>query len=374
MKKRYFYFLLFTAAMLLACNLGAPQAQDEPNMIHTQAAATVQASLLETQMAATQFAGSNPTATFWIPTATTFIPTATQTQPPPTPTSAPCDWARFVGDVTIADGTTFAPGTHFKKTWRLQNIGVCTWTTDYDLVFVDGNGMDAFASVSLPKAVFPGELVDVSVDFTAPDSKGNYRGYWMLRNANGLRFGLGANADSPFWVDIKVIEPNSDYAYDFAFYACTATWSSAVKDVLPCPGSSDSTKGFIDLLDNPVLEHKHENEPTLLTHPDNHVGGWIQGVFPAFKVKDGDHFKATVGCMDESKGCKVIFRLQYQIGNGSIETLGEWYEVYDGTATEINIDLSALDGEKVKFILSVVVDAGKPVNANAFWFVPRIIR
>ena len=33
------------------------------------------------------------------------------------------DWAGFIADVTVPDGTAFSPGATFTKTWRLKNIG-----------------------------------------------------------------------------------------------------------------------------------------------------------------------------------------------------------------------------------------------------------
>ena len=39
-----------------------------------------------------------------------------------------CDQAQFVSDLTAPDGSSFAPGAAFTKTWRLMNIGTCTWT------------------------------------------------------------------------------------------------------------------------------------------------------------------------------------------------------------------------------------------------------
>jgi hypothetical protein len=67
-----------------------------------------------------------PTLTPIIPSLTPVVPTST---PPPTLTPVPCDRAAFVADVTVPDGTNFAPGTTFVKTWRLKNNGSCTWTT-----------------------------------------------------------------------------------------------------------------------------------------------------------------------------------------------------------------------------------------------------
>ena len=48
----------------------------------------------------------------------------------PVRAAAPPYWAQFVADVTIPDGTNFAPGTAFKKTWRLKNIGTNAWNSN----------------------------------------------------------------------------------------------------------------------------------------------------------------------------------------------------------------------------------------------------
>jgi hypothetical protein len=106
--------------------------------------------------------------------------------------------------VTIPDGTRLGPGEVFTKTWRLQNRGTCTWTSDYMLVFTGGDPMGATTSVRLPGRVAPGQTVDVSVTLTAPNSLGRQVGYWMLRNPSGQLFGYGNSAEKAFYVDIKV--------------------------------------------------------------------------------------------------------------------------------------------------------------------------
>ena len=164
----------------------------QPN--YNSASATVQAIVTQTLAAA-------PTAS------PTPIP-ATATPVPPTNTPVPtavsyCDWATFIKDVTIPDGTLLSPGEVFTKTWRLQNRGTCTWTPDYDVVFYSGAQMSG-ASMQIPGYVAPGQTVDVSVTFTAPSAPGHYVGYWILRNSYGNLFGTGAQADETFYVDIYV--------------------------------------------------------------------------------------------------------------------------------------------------------------------------
>ncbi len=138
-------------------------------------------------------------------------PAATQTpQPSPTQTPSPlptvgcADKAAFVKDVTIPDNTRLLPGQSFVKTWRVRNSGSCTWSKDYGLVFVGGHNLGGPAAVPLASAVAPGETADLSVTLTVPTGNGIYEGRWQLRNAEGEYFGIGKDADDPFWVRIVV--------------------------------------------------------------------------------------------------------------------------------------------------------------------------
>lgn len=118
-----------------------------------------------------------------------------------------CNAATFIADVTVPDGSIFNAGAAFVKTWRLKNSGTCTWTSAYSAAFDSGDPLGAASSIPLPASVAPGKTVDVSVNLTAPAASGHYRGNWMLKNAAGVKFGLGTAADKPFWVDIKVASP-----------------------------------------------------------------------------------------------------------------------------------------------------------------------
>ena len=98
---------------------------------------------------------------------------------PPRPTNTPvptavsyCDWAAFVKDVSVPDGTRLSPGETFTKIWRLQNRGTCTWTPDYMLVYTSGDPMGATTAIRLPGYVAPGQTVDMSITLTAPASAG----------------------------------------------------------------------------------------------------------------------------------------------------------------------------------------------------------
>jgi hypothetical protein len=111
----------------------------------------------------------------------------------------------------------------------------------------------------------------------------------------------------------------------------------------------------------------------LLTHPQRENNGMISGKYPAFQIQSGDRFQTQIGCLHQANDCDMTFRLQYQIGNGSVRTLGQWREVYEGQFHPINIDLSTLRGENVKFILSVLAN-GSSHEDYALWIQPRITR
>ena len=116
-----------------------------------------------------------------------------------------------------------------------------------------------------------------------------------------------------------------------------------------------------------------KDRPGLLTGPNDTRNGYIQGTFPAFKVQDGDRFLADINCQYQAYTCDVLFRLEYQIGNGSVKTLKEWHEIYEGEYYPVDIDLSFLKGENVKFYLSVSANSSKGTD-RALWLAPRIIR
>jgi hypothetical protein len=231
--------------------------------------------------------------------------------------------------------------------------------------------MSGPATAALPRNVNPGETIEIPVALTAPNKDGNYRGYWKLRNASGVLFGVGEQADTAFWVDVKVAGANH-FAYEFIANYCSATWTTG-SDTLPCPGTEGDANGFIVKLNEPVLENgAKENEPGLLVSPQDKRNGVISGQFPAVALQAGDRFRALASCQYNSKKCDVIFRLDYKV-NGQTRTLGSWHEIYEGKFYTIDMDLSPLAGQTVNFIL--VVEANGPNNNdNALWINPHILR
>jgi hypothetical protein len=287
--------------------------------------------------------------------------------------AATCDWAQFVTDVTVPDGSVYQPGATFTKTWRLKNIGTCTWTPSYSMVFVSGTQMGSTASVSMPNNVAPGQSVDVSVNMTAPNTAGNYIGYWKFKNPTATLFGIGYYANNPWWVQISVKgNVQTGIAYDFTANAEKAAWSSGAGG-LTFPGTDGDAKGFALKVTNAKFESGVVASPAaLLVGPQQITNGYIQGSYPAFTVQSGDRFQTTVGCAEGATSCYVAYRLDYAVG-GAIRTFWTWREKFEGLTYTANLDLSPLAGQTVQFIL-YVSSYGSPTGDRALWGNPVILR
>lgn len=127
------------------------------------------------------------------------------------PTATCIDQAAFYDDITVPDGTVFRQGDKFTKTWRVRNTGSCPWGADYKLVFSGGEPMSAPLINAIPEAQ-PGDILDLSLDLTAPTGGGEYVSSWEFENSQGNRFGVGITGKGPVWAKIVVgwIPPNSE--------------------------------------------------------------------------------------------------------------------------------------------------------------------
>jgi hypothetical protein len=192
--------------VLSACNLNEPTAS--PEMVYTQAAETAVAAQLQTAMAVTPTLQASPTTgdNSTLEASNTPLITSTLTPGAATNTAIPlstlrptqsgvCDNALFVTDVTIPDYSFMAPGEVFVKTVRFKNLGPCTWTTSYHVVFsyVSDTGKNGVFTppgpVAFPEEVPPGDMVDLSITMTAPTEPDGYNVVFRLQNDKGYFFG-----------------------------------------------------------------------------------------------------------------------------------------------------------------------------------------
>lgn len=300
-----------------------------------------------------------------------------QAQPVAKPAEATYnDWAQFISDVTVPDGTNFAASTPFTKIWRLKNIGNSTWTSAFSVVFISGEMMSSVSPQYLTTNVIPGQTVDIAVNMVAPPNPGAYQGFWALKNASGVLFGIGPTANSPFWVKITVGTgvPTAGVVYDFVANAGSANWTSQTS-TLPYPGNPIDPNGSATPLSNPQLENGTTvSTPGIEARPNNTSNGFIRGVYPEFYVQPTDRFKATISCPYNAPGCNIFFQLDYQIGTGAISTFWSFRERSDGLYFNADVDLSLLAGKNVKFILTVVNDGTYNDNDKGLWVAPRIER
>ena len=364
-------FLALVLGVILACSpfaSAAPQPAATLDALYTSAAETLSA--MSTQGAIALTSQPSPTGTLTIPT-TSPIALQTYTAVPPLEPSAKCDAAAFIADVTYPDGTNVGIGVPFTKIWRIKNIGTCNWTTAYALVFVNGEKLGAQNSISLPGNVAPGQTVDLPVQMTAPNQSGRFKGYWKLRNASGALFGVGSSGENSIYVDVN-ISGYTILGFDFLEKYCTADWKNDSQN-LPCPGTDGDNKGFVLVLNSPKTENGTTQNKGLVTHPQIVKDGMISGKYPEFTIQSGDRFQASINCLYKANDCNMIFKLQYQIGNGAVQTLGQWNEIYEGQSYSVNVDLNAFNGQKVKFILTVLAN-GSAHEDYALWISPRISR
>jgi len=226
----------------------------------------------------------------------------------------------------------------------------------------------------LPAAVAPGQTVDIAMNLTAPFQLGDHRGSWQIRNEKGEIFGTSSGANQPFWVSIKVRTPAlTGMVYDFVANACSAQWFSGA-GTLDCPGTNNNQSGFVLRQTTSRLEDGTTlPRPSLLTVPQNISNGYIRAVYPSFRVLNGDRLQGIVNCEDKATRCGVLFRVDYQLADGLVRDFWAFGEQYEGNYFALDLDLSPLAGQNVKFVLTIL-SLGDASGDRALWVEPRIVR
>lgn len=179
--------LVSFSILLTACHIRITTADEDA--VNTAVAQTVMAQQQQATPT-TQILPSNTPAA-------TVSPTPTNKPEQPTNTPQPCNKAAAVSE-TYPDDTEVTVNTDFDKSWRLQNIGTCTWNANYRVVFYSGDQMGGPNSQLLNATVAPGEIIDIIIDQKAPNTAGTYKGVWKLQDDSSVPF-------AQFWVQIKVV-------------------------------------------------------------------------------------------------------------------------------------------------------------------------
>ena len=150
---------------------------------------------------------ANPQGVVINPTATLPPAPLQQDTPTPSPTPLPCNWAKLVSE-NVADGTSININTNFNKSWRIKNIGTCTWNSNYKIVYYSGSSMGGPASKNFSGNVAPGETIDLVLSLKAPGTAGTYKGYWHLFGDDNIDF----TQSKGFWVSINAVSPVGPFA------------------------------------------------------------------------------------------------------------------------------------------------------------------
>lgn len=365
MKSR-FVILLIVMMMLAACGPQAPEV-----IVVTATAEPAAATAVPTDTLV-----PTATATETLVPINTLVPTVTMTATP----EPVCNQAELVqqgyAEAPADPGQPIPPGTEFTLILRLRNTGACTWTTDYKIVLVGSSGLGVADEQAFTVPAVPGQTVDLPVAVTAPDENGDYSASWQLQAPDGEVFGYGMTGESAFVLDITVGQANVGYGFNFIANACSAVWDSNRATFLPCNGGDrDTFIGYVHYQESANVEGgERDGKPTINVHPDRGRDGFMSGRFPAYRVGIDDHFVAVIGCMGSSADCKMRFELRYRTGGGDTGTLAGWSEKGDGEVHFVDVDLSALAGQTISFVLYTEHEGGERELSDGFWQEARILR
>jgi hypothetical protein len=112
--------------------------------------------------------------------------TSSMAAPSPAP---PCtNGLTYIQDLTIPDGSNFAPGQAIDKRWQVRNSGTCNWDQRYGLKLISGDAMGNRPLLPLFPARAGAEAV-LEIQFTAPPSGGLYECDWRAVDPQGRPFG-----------------------------------------------------------------------------------------------------------------------------------------------------------------------------------------
>jgi hypothetical protein len=124
----------------------------------------------------------------------------------PTLTAPP--QAKFVSDVTLADGCVVRVGERLDKIWRVRNSGSERWPAGTRIAHVGGDAFGGpMGGVEVPLAA-PGEAVNVTVPLIMPSQAGRYTSYWRMMTPHPANAKFGHR----FWVTVNVVTPQPSVA------------------------------------------------------------------------------------------------------------------------------------------------------------------
>ena len=193
MKLKPIVTVIFISMLIAACGSSNTPAEATPDVaaVRTSAASTVVSQFTLTAAAFTPTVSLPTETSAPLQTATATTQSLAQVTNASGTTVALCDLLSIepaTVDVNIPDNTVMTPGQDFIKTWKVKNNGSCPWGAGYKLVYAGYANPMSGQFQPLTEVVQPGQEVEVSVQFQAPDAAGEYLSAWQMSNPAGVTF------------------------------------------------------------------------------------------------------------------------------------------------------------------------------------------
>lgn len=369
---------------------GAANGQTSPVATAQRATSAAQAPVLTptgTQVVASNSPLPTPTEVTSVQAGDVITPTPVRPQPTPLPTialPAGCDnKGRFAGDVTVKDGTEFAPGQPFEKVWSVSNYGTCPWGGGYTVRFTKGDLMGAPEQVPIVDVVEPEATGLITVPLVAPDLPGTYRGSWQMVGLDSQPFG------PDLYLEIKVVpgilrvdESKLTTLYDFVANATQAKWSAGDTTYKVVQAPIDRNLVIPDpqgiVVVGPAEFRGDTSSPgnVLMTHPHLELG-IIEGTYQVdTPLQPTD---AIIGALGLPKAAAinddgVTFELSFKPSNGPDQLLFSKSVKYEDTPVSVRQALTTLQpGQTGVFTLRV--KGGNSLSYDwATWIELRLVR
>lgn len=170
-------------------------------------------------------------------------------------------------------------------------------------------------------------------------------------------------------IDYPTQSPRSA-AVDLIELACAARWKAGSNDA-ECPDQKVSEKAPYFVSPGEQTIETNPLRATALVMPISSKSQFAEGMYSSLEILPGDHFRATIGCLDTSEACEAVFEVGYLLPSGNKVVLGRWEQINDGQTTDIDLNLEKLAGLEVRLRLYVFThsEGGKQLPA---WVNPVI--
>ena len=267
----------------------------------------------------------------------------------------------FISDLTVPDGMSITPGTHFKKSWYVKNSGTCTWNSNYRVIYHTGDAVGQakeFALLQPGYYIRPGESSVVSVDLVAPYEVGSsFTTYWAMKSPAGDEFGAGPAKNiylsSSFKVDSQFIVTQNfgslQCSDDYGYFTCGIN-------------QSDGSRGSVYYDATPMLESGRSlGNPAIAVRPPAGENSTVRFEFGPLLFPRQSNFYTNFCCRQDTPSCDVQVRLYIREPGYSEERLiletREWNDGLMGEWKYVLDDIGIFDQE-FTYILEVQSNGG----------------